>query len=95
MTTSLHTDDQLREYVEALRGFYVHLAIYLVVNLMLFLIDMLTPGGPWFFWPLFGWGIAVLINAVAVFMTGRVFGADWMNRKVDALRARAAHSGRS
>lgn len=95
MTTPMHTDQQLREYVEALRGFYVHLAIYLVVNLMLFLIDMVTPGGPWFYWPLFGWGIAVLINAVAVFMSGRVFGPEWMNRKVDALRSRAAHAGRS
>jgi len=60
------TYQQARRRVRARRDLYQHAAIYAVVNLMLFLLDYLTPGGPWFFWPLFGWGIGLASHAVAV-----------------------------
>lgn len=87
------SEDQAREYVRALRGFYVHLTIYLTANLLLFILDMLTPGGPWFMWPLFGWGIAVAMNGVAVLTSGRLLGPDWENRKVAKIREHEAAAG--
>ena len=87
-----HTDPA-REYVRALRGFYLHLATYLIANLMLFVLDVLTPGGPWFYRPLLIWGIAVALNGVTVFMSGRFFDAEWENRKVEKLHGRGAHAG--
>lgn len=93
--TTTTTTDPTRAYVRALRDFYQHLAIYLVVNVMLFVIDAVTPGGPWFYWPLLFWGIAVAINGVTVLMSWRVLGADWEERKVNELRQRAAHAGRA
>ncbi len=36
-----------------------HLWAYGVVNGILFLINLLTGGGWWVFWPIFGWGIAL------------------------------------
>jgi hypothetical protein len=86
-------EDQAREYVQALRGFYVHVAIYLTANVVLFLLDLFTPGGPWFMWPLFGWGVAVAINGVAVLTSGRFFGPDWENRKLAKLREHEAAAG--
>lgn len=86
--------DPTRKYVRELRDFYTHLSIWLVVSVLLFVIDALTPGGPWFYWPVLIWGVAVAINAVSVFFTGRFLGPDWEQRKVDSLRARGAHSAR-
>ena len=44
----------------AVIGFYGHLASYVGVIALLFVINMLTsPTRPWFLWPAFGWGIGV------------------------------------
>jgi hypothetical protein len=75
-----------KKRVETLREFYVHLTIYILVNLLLFTINMLTsPQGLWFFWPLLGWGIAVALHALRVFVLGRRFGAGWEERKINEL----------
>jgi len=59
--------------VEAKLGFYKNLAIYLGVNLALFLIDLSTsPGKWWFYWPLLFWGIGVLFHFIRVFVTGEL-----------------------
>jgi len=39
------------------------------------------------------WGIAVALNGVTVFMSGRFFDAEWENRKVEKLHGRGAHAG--
>ncbi len=56
---------------EAKLGFYRHFAVYLGVNLLLFLINLFTsPGAWWFYWPLLGWGIGVFFHFIGVFITG-------------------------
>jgi hypothetical protein len=56
---------------DAKLGFYRHFVVYLGVNLFLFLIDLFTsPGGWWFYWPLLGWGIGVFFHFIGVFVTG-------------------------
>jgi hypothetical protein len=80
-----------RKRVEQLKGFYIHLAVYLVVNIGLFAINMITsPGTLWFYWAAIGWGIAVAIQGATV-MFGP-FGDDWTERKVQRIidRDRAA-----
>jgi hypothetical protein len=49
------------------QSFFDHLRSYLIVNLVLFLVDMFTSGGVWFYWPLFGWGIGLLFDAAGTF----------------------------
>ncbi len=57
-----------RGRAEAKFGFYKHLAVYLAVNALLVVINLLTsPGSYWAIWPLLGWGIAIVIHAVSVF----------------------------
>ncbi len=74
-----------RERVEEIKSFYSHLFIYVIVNLALFIINMLTsPNSLWFYWPLFGWGIGLLIHAFSVFGTKR-FLKDWEERKIKEL----------
>ena len=46
------------------KGFQSHLAIYLAVNLLLFVINIATaPEHFWFQWPLMGWGIGIIGHA--------------------------------
>jgi hypothetical protein len=73
-----------KERVSALRRFYGHLSVYVIVNLGLFLINMLTsPGTLWFIWPLMGWGIAIVLHAFRVF--GETSGSKWEERKIAEL----------
>jgi 2TM domain len=74
-----------RHRVAALRGFYIHLTVFLLVNALLFVINIVTsPGTWWFYWVLFGWGIGLLAHAAAVFGFGNGgwLGRDWEERKV-------------
>jgi hypothetical protein len=53
--------------VQARMGFFVHLAMYLVMNTGLVAIWYFTGHGyPWFMWPLLGWGIGILAHGVSM-----------------------------
>ena len=72
-----------KERVDALRGFYIHLTVYVIVNLFLFLLDIFaSPDTLWFYWPLLGWGIALVLHAVSVFGSGRLSSTDWEEKKI-------------
>ena len=73
-----------KERVETLRGFYIHLTVYVIVNLGLFFINMMTsPETLWFIWPLMGWGIAIVLHAVRVFVEAP--GSSWEQKKIAKL----------
>lgn len=58
-----------KKRVEAKLGFYNHLAVYAVVNVFLIIINLSTsPEYYWFKWPLMGWGIAIFLHAMGVFV---------------------------
>ena len=73
------------------RGLYAHAMIYAVVNTMLFTIDYLTPGGPWFYWPMAFWGVGLAINALVV-VAGLTPGSDAEERAIQ--RYLETHPGR-
>ena len=58
-----------KKRVEAKIGFFIHLSIYIVINIMLIFINLRTsPQYIWFKWPLIGWGIGVFFHALGVFV---------------------------
>ncbi len=64
--------DSAKRAARAKMAFYVHLAVYLVVNALLISINLLTSAERlWFQWPLLGWGIGVFAHAVVTFMLPR------------------------
>jgi hypothetical protein len=68
----MDSDEELRRIArksaEEKVGFYMHLSIYLGVNLFLIALWYFTGAGfPWFIFPLFGWGIAVAAHYVGAF----------------------------
>ncbi len=77
--------EHARKRVQALKGFYAHLAVYAIVNTFMLVINLLTsPHALWFYWPLLGWGIGIAMHAAAVLGTG-TWGKDWEARKVKEL----------
>jgi hypothetical protein len=65
-------------------GFLRHLTVYVVVNVLLFAINMLTSSEfLWFLLPLGGWGIILLAHFVSVFaFRGERF-ERWRKREID------------
>jgi hypothetical protein len=72
----------IRRQVRARLDFYSHARVYLFASLLLVVIDVLTPGGWWFFWPVLGWGIGVLVHSAVV------FGDGWVDAEVEEREVR-------
>ena len=71
-----------KKRVEKLKGFYIHLIVYILVNLLLIMINLLTDASYlWFLYPLGGWGIGILIHGLTTFASGN-FGSQWEERKI-------------
>ena len=52
-------------------GFFIHLAVFIAVNALLFVINQqTTPGHVWFPFPLGGWAIGLSIHGLAVYLSG-------------------------
>ena len=50
-------------------GFYIHLMVYVIVNIFLVAINLMTsPGQLWFYWPLLCWGFGLAFHGFAIFM---------------------------
>ncbi len=62
-----------------------------VINAGLFLINWATRGPDgvwWFYWPLLGWGVAVVIHLAVTFVP--VFSPDWAERRAEHMLGRRA-----
>ena len=83
----MNTEDKYQKAkrrVEEIRGFYIHLVVYVLVNAFLFLLDITTsPNVLWFYWVLLGWGIGLVVHAAYVFGFGPWLGPDWEEKKIE------------
>jgi hypothetical protein len=72
---------------EEKRGFLIHLAVYLLVNAMLIVINFVySPEAIWFFYPLIGWGIG---------LTAHYLGAvRWIEKDLKNKEAMAEYRAR-
>ncbi len=75
--------------VEALKGFYIHLAIYIIINSFIIvniLIRALNDGDTFwqfgtFFTPFF-WGIGLAFHAAKVFNYNPILGKNWEEKQI-------------
>ncbi|HEX6001260.1 MAG TPA: 2TM domain-containing protein [Hyphomicrobiaceae bacterium] len=69
----------------ALKGFYTHLFIFILVMACLAIINAAVGGPWWVLWVLLGWGLGVIAHGLTVFgQTSRRI-ADWEERKLKEL----------
>jgi 2TM domain len=72
-----------RKQVEEIKGFYVHLTVYILVMAGLIYINLrYSPQYLWFFWTLVSWGIGLLFHAMKVFSWFPFLNKDWEERKI-------------
>ena len=85
---------EARKRVEAKKGFFVHLTVYIIVNIMLVLIWAFPAGGgfPWFVFPLGGWGIGILFHFLGTFVFSRQ--TDWERKAIEKEVERLKKGGR-
>jgi hypothetical protein len=95
--TGRMTEEQIyeaaRKRVEEKRGFYTHFTVYIVVNIVLFLIWFFTGHGfPWFVFPLCGWGIGVIFHFLGVFVWGGQGSQAAIEREAEKIRRQQGQS---
>lgn len=82
-------DKEVRKIRNAVRGLRIHALTYCAVNAGLFVINMLTSFGTWWFiYPLLGWGVGLAAHAFTVLEPG--IGKDWEDRMVADIAAKRA-----
>ncbi len=77
-----------KRQVAAIKGFYIHLAVFALVMAVLLAIDLGTGSGWWVQWPLLGWGVGVLGHAFGVFGHSPGALARWEQKKVAEIKRR-------
>jgi len=80
-----------KKRVKAIKGFYTHLTVYLIVNAFLMVSHALSYGGWKIFWEMQSyytalfWGIGLAIHGFRVFGVAILFGKNWEERKIQEL----------
>jgi len=75
-----------KKKVDSIKGFYWHLAVYIVVNSFIVSVIVLNSDAELFSFsalstPLF-WGIGLLFHFLGVFGSNIMFGSGWEKRKI-------------
>lgn len=90
--------ERAKKRVKRISGFYSHLLVYVVINLMIVVINIqqLSPGESYFQWhnffTLFFWGIGLFAHGLSVFMPSVVMGKNWEDRKIKELMEKERNS---
>ena len=78
-----------RKRLDNLKGFYWHLASYIVVNIFIITVIAVNSNGSiWHFGTFataFFWGIGLLFHFLGVFGPNFIFGKNWEERKIKEI----------
>ncbi|MBC3759420.1 2TM domain-containing protein [Hyunsoonleella sp. SJ7] len=85
-----------KKHVEELKGFYFSLISYVLVIPFLIFINYKTYWNfQWFWFPVFGWGLGLAIQAFKVFVSDKAMGGNWERRKIEQfMREEEQENGR-
>ena len=73
--------------VEGRRRFYIHAAVYVLVNILLLVLNLVfVPGFLWFFFPLIGWGIGLTMHYI--------FGVQFVGKETRDWQSKVEHRAR-
>ncbi|MGB7786749.1 MAG: 2TM domain-containing protein [Salinimicrobium sp.] len=80
--------EQARKKVRSIRGFYTHLTIYILINLILLFVSTRGEGlwkglgDPANYFTAFFWGIGLCAHWASVFGANFFFGRNWEEKKI-------------
>ncbi len=73
-----------QKQVQKLKEFWVHLAVFVIVNAGLTTLNLVqTPDKLWFQWVILGWGAGILLHCFQVFGSG--FARNWEEKKIQEI----------
>ncbi len=86
----MEEDDKVkraRERVRKMKGFYSNVITFVLVNILLLVINLVTnPHNLWFYWVTLIWGAILIIQAINIFtIRDRFLGEEWEERKTREL----------
>lgn len=94
-TTDAKRREAARLYVEQLRVFYVHAAVFVASMVLIFAVNLVVNLAAgiagelwawWSLWALIGWGIGVAIHGIVVRASrSRIAGSAWEDRQIDKI----------
>ena len=80
---------QAKKRVNEVKGFYIHLLIYLLVNIGLIITRHAIKGEKFGsvdnYYTAFFWGVGLLAHGLSVFLPNFILGKDWEARKIRQL----------
>ena len=72
--------------VKKIKGFYIYLIVYFVVNIIFFIINLIaTPGDWWFFYPLAIMTFVLFWVTMDAFVFSRKRSSGWGKRKLKEI----------
>ena len=80
-----------KKKVKKIKGFYIHLLVYIFVNIAFFAVEIRQKGFEdamtdiWNYRSAFLWGIGIFAHWASTFGIHIFFGKDWEERKVEKL----------
>lgn len=86
--------ERAKKRVKKIKGFYSHLLVYVVINIMIVIINInnLEPGESYFQWKnfitLFFWGLGLAVHGLSVFLPNMILGKNWEERKIKEIMER-------
>jgi transcriptional regulator with XRE-family HTH domain len=87
---SVRADEALAlAHVRKLKGFYMHLVLYVIIICFLAFVNLVTYRHYlWFIWSALGWGIGILFHALRVFDKIPFLNGEWERRQVEKYLGR-------
>ena len=80
---------QALKRVKRIKGFYIHLIVYIFVNIFIYVMMIPKLHGDYFalrnFSTALCWGIGLLAHGISIFIPGLLMGKDWEGRKINEL----------
>ena len=81
---------QAVECVRDIKGFYSHLAIYVISVIAMAAANMyMGTDYLWFVWPALGWGLGVAAHGLTVFEVFSLSGVGWEKRQIERRLGRS------
>lgn len=76
--------EKAHKKVQEIKGFYVHLMVYVLVIPMIVFVNLeFVPGFHWFWYPMMGLGLGLFFHWFGVLGVDKLgFGKDWEERKI-------------
>jgi hypothetical protein len=86
---------EVKRRVRAIKGFYIHWSVFVMVMAMLTAINLASAASWWVQWPFMGWGVGLLAHAFLVYcpvawldVRRGWLGPRWEQRKIKQLMAK-------